>query len=416
MMRNSNKSIFLTFVFILLLSNLVLGAELIVNVDGVDRNMAAEMIESKIFVSTESLESFGLDSQVSGNEITIENEDVEFIFVLDSNQVKVNGLSFTLASKTYSKGNLVYLPLRFILETLNYKIDWSSNTNKVIANKQAETQFPLVIEDGESRYVVEGEAATIVSMAPGVTEKLFALGVGDRIKGRTQYCDYPAEANDIENIGSLYEPNLELILDISPDIVIAESFFKQGILDKLEEAGINTVATSTASNMEDVYDYMLNLGVIVGKEYEARGLVASLKDKVSRVKYILRDITDSEKPSVYYVVGTGQSGEYTAGRNTFISKLLSITGAKNVADDVEGWNYSLEKLIDHDPDYIIGAQFNIETMLNGDNYQVLSAIQNNKYLLVNEDIFSRAAPRAVDEGLKTLIKLFHKDKVKELNF
>lgn len=415
-MKNSNKSIVLIFVFILLLSNLVLGAELIVNVDGVDRNMTTEMIESKTFVSIESLESFGLDSQVSGNEITIENMDVEFVFVLDSNQVKVNGLSFTLASKTYIKGNLVYLPLRFILETLNYKIDWNSDTNKIIANKQAETQFPLVIKDGENRYVVEGEAGTIVSMSPSVTEKLFALGVGDRIKGRTQYCNYPAGVSDIENIGSLYEPNLELILDISPDIVIAESLFKQGILDKLKEAGINSAAKSSASNMEDVYDYMLNLGVIVGKEYEARGLVASLKDKVSRVKYILRDIIDSEKPSVYYVVGTGQYGEYTAGRNTFISKLLSIAGATNVADDVEGWNYSLEKLIDHDPDYIIGGQFNIETMLNGDNYQALSAIQNDKYLFVNEDIFSRATPRAIDEGLKILIELFHKDKVKELNF
>ena len=96
--------------------------------------------------------------------------------------------------------------------------------------------------------------------------------------------------------------------------------------------------------------------------------------------------------------------------------MLSIAGATNVADDVEGWNYSLEKLIDHDPDYIIGGQFNIETMLNGDNYQALSAIQNDKYLFVNEDIFSRATPRAIDEGLKILIELFHKDKVKELNF
>ncbi len=415
MMRNL-KSIVLIFVFTLLLSNLVLGAELIVNVDGVDRSMTAEIIESKTFVSIESLEGFGLDTQVNGDKVTLDNEDVEFIFVLDSNQVKVNGLSFTLASKAYSKDNLVYLPLRFILETLNYKIDWSSNSNKVIASKKAETQFPLVIKDGENRYVVESEATTIVSMSPGVTEKLFALGVGDRIKGRTQYCNYPAGVSDIENIGSLYEPNLELIVDISPDIVLAETHFKQAILDKLGEAGINSAAKSSANNMEDVYDYMLNLGVIVGREYEARGLVASLKDKVARVKYILRDISDADKPSVYYVVGTGQYGEYTAGRNTFIADLLSIAGAKNVANDVEGWSYSLEKLIDHDPDFLIGGQFNIDTMLNGDNYQALSAVQNDKYLFVNEDIFSRATPRAVDEGLKILIELFHRDKLKELNF
>lgn len=415
-MRSFTRSFICTLILIIFLSNLVAGADLIVNVDGVDKNLPGEIVETRTFVSIDSFKNFGLDYKISNNEVTLKNSDIEFIFTIDSNQVKVNGLSLTLDTKAYRKEDTVYLPLQFILETLNYKLSWDSEANKISAAKQAETEFPLIIIDGENRYTVERKADTIVSMAPGVTEKLFALGVGDRIKGRTSYCNYPAEVSNIENIGTLYEPNLELILDISPDIVIAETHFKQGILDKLKEAGINSVAKSTAKNMEEVYDYMLTLGAIVGKNYEARALVSSLKSKVERVKYLLRDLPETDKPSVYYVVGTGQYGEFTAGRNTFIAELITIAGAKNVADDVEGWQYSLEKLIDHDPDYIIGEQFNIDTMLKGDSYQVLSAIQNNKYLVVNDDIFSRAAPRAIDEGLKILVGLFHKDKVKDLHF
>lgn len=93
-----------------------------------------------------------------------------------------------------------------------------------------------------------------------------------------------------------------------------------------------------------------------------------------------------------------------------------MAGGKNAAADVEGWSYSLEKLIDNDPDIILGPSYNIDTMVNGENYQALSAIKNKKYYDVDQDVFERASPRSIDIGLKKLVGIFHKEKVKELDF
>ncbi|WP_052045246.1 helical backbone metal receptor [Caloranaerobacter azorensis] len=413
-MKKFSKITILSLILVLIFSNLVLATN--VTVDGLDKNLNIEINNARSYVASKSLQEFGLTTTENGNTVIVKNDDVVFEFTLGSNRVKVNGLDLTLDAKPYKNDKDIYLPLRFILETLNYKIGWDAEAQKIKVEKLQDITFPITIVDGDNTYVVEKEAKTIVSMAPGVTEKLFALGVGDRIKGRTQYCNYPEEVKNIPSIGTLYEPNLETILDIDPDLVICETHFKDEVIAKLNEAGIKVIAKSTAKDIEGVYDYMLKLGAIVNKNYEARALVSSLRAKVDRVKYVLKDLKESDKPKVYYVVGTGQWGEYTAGKDTFISELISLAGGKNVADDVTGWKYSLEKLIDHNPDIIVGSQFNIDTMVNGENYQALSAIKNKKYKIVNEDIFVRAAPRAIDEGLKILVETFHKDKVKELGF
>ncbi|MEJ6950408.1 ABC transporter substrate-binding protein [Natronospora cellulosivora (SeqCode)] len=414
-MKNLSKKTIMALIFFVFLSSMVMGSELLVLNDGQQLTLPAEIIEGRTFLSVEAFEKFRLAEEIRNDEIVLRNDSVEFIFTLDSKIVKVNGVEFSLAIEPYQEGDQVYLPFRFILETLNYRLEWDSSRELVELIKGRENTYPFTIIDGDRSYVIEKEAKSIVSTSPGVTEKLFALGVGERIKGRTSFDNYPPEVSEIQVIGTLFDPNIELIVDISPDIVIAGTHFKEEVLDKLIEAGIATAAMSSANNMEEVYQYMINLGVVVGKNYEARALVSSLKDKVNRVETILNDIAESDRPSIYYIVGTGQR-EFTAGRNTFISELLSIGGARNIADDVEGWGYSLERLIDHDPDYIIGNQANIDTMKKGDSYQSLSAIREGRYLVVNEDIFSRAAPRAVDQGLKILVELLYGDKINKLNF
>jgi iron complex transport system substrate-binding protein len=376
--------------FVLLLCPMVGAAEFV--------NMDMEVVEEVYYVKAQGLEVLGLTVNESPGEVILKDPYADLRFALNSNQVKVNGLPLTLAVKPYKKGHDIYLPLSFILETMNYRAEYGEGS----------------IEVSREEEPISEEYRTIISLSPGVTEKLFALGVGHRIKGRTKYCNFPEGVQDIEVVGTLYEPDLELILSMEPDIVIAESFFKEEILKKFDEAGIATVARKTAVDIDDIYEYMLELGRLTGKNYEARALVASLRSKVARVEYVLRDVPD--RPTAYYIVGTGQWGEYTAGRGTFTSQLITLAGAKNAASDVEGWSYSLERLIDNDPDFIFASDFNIKTMLNGEAYQMLSAVKNGKYLIVNPDIFERASPRALDEGLKILVGLFHPEALERLNF
>jgi iron complex transport system substrate-binding protein len=206
------------------------------------------------------------------------------------------------------------------------------------------------------------------------------------------------------------------MLSLEPDAVIAETHFKEEILKQLKAAGIMTIARKSPEDVSGIYSYMLDLGMLFNKNYEARALVASMKSKAARTEYILQDIPLEDRPTAYYVVGTGQWGEYTAGRDTFISRLIALAGAVNVADDVEGWSYSLERLIEHDPDYIFGNDFNLDTMLANDNYRVLSALTGKNYLVIDQDVIERAAPRALDEGLRVLVGLFHPDRVDRLGF
>lgn len=409
-------SIFIVLTLMFTCMSFTFASNLELKVDGVNKNLNTETVNARTFVSADSLKDFGLTSSSNGNSVILKNSKVEFEFTINSNKVNVNKVPFTLDCNSYKKNDKYYVPFRFVLETMNYNITWDSKTKSIIANKGTDSKFPVKLVAGDNTYSINSEAKTIVSLAPGVTEKLFAIGAGDRIKGRTKYCDYPEAASSIENIGSLYTPNLEGIIDINPDVVIAETHFKKEVLDKMNEAGIATFATSSPNNIEGIYEFTLKLGEIVNKNYEARALVSSMKAKVSRVKYELSTVKETDKPTVYYVVGTGEYGEYTAGKGTFISDMIKVAGGKNVADDVEGWSYSLEKLIDHNPKIIFGGNFNIETMLSSDNYKGLSSITNKTYKKVDENIISRPGPRAIDEGLKKLVEIFHNSKLKNLGF
>lgn len=360
------------------------------------------------------MKSLGLDYALNQNTAILKNKEVEFKFTLNTNKVKVNNTDFTLDSKSYKNGQEAYLPLRFILETLGYDVTWDKSTNGLKATKQSKITYPVTIENNGITYTVPKEPSTIVSLAPDVTETLFAIGAGDKIKGRTQYCNYPAEVSAIKNVGSMTDPSIETIVDINPELIIAATHYKEEVLKKLQTAKIGIVVKDSPNTLEEMYADILKLGAIVNRNYEARALASSMKSKVETVKMYTNNIKN--KPTAYYVVGTGQHGEYTAGKDTFVAELIRVAGGINAADDVTGWKYSLEKLIDKNPDIIFGSEWDIDTMTTSPNYKGLKAIKNKNFKAVSVDLFSRPSARATDEGLKLLVEMFHKDIAKKLSF
>jgi ABC-type Fe3+-hydroxamate transport system substrate-binding protein len=128
-----------------------------------------------------------------------------------------------------------------------------------------------------------------------------------------------------------------------------------------------------------------------------------MKAKEDRVKDVVSRVELNNRKNVYYVVGTGKS-EYTAGKQTFISEILVAAGCINVASDVDKWSYSLEKLIEKNPEYMIGADYSFETMKGSSNYASLSALNSGKFVTVNTDVFSIPGPRVVDYSMKTIIQ------------
>lgn len=267
----------------------------------------------------------------------------------------------------------------------------------------ADTIYPLDFTDSYGNVVtIEAEPERIVSVAPNMTEMLFELGVGDRVVGRTDYCDYPAETVNIQSVGAIDKPDLEKIISLEPDVVIATTFTEEGIA-KLGEADIPVVVLHEDTNINGVYVLLADLGVIVNKNQKAAELILDMKTIVADVH---DKINDRPKPAVYYVVGYGEYGDYTAGGDTFVGGMIELAGGDNIAKDITGWNISLEKIIESDPDIIIISEWMMDDFVNAPNYCELSAVKSGKVYTVDVNMLERQGYRN-GQGILELAKIFH---------
>jgi len=265
--------------------------------------------------------------------------------------------------------------------------------------------------DGMGREVIfENEPMTIISVAPSVTETIFALGAGDKLVGRTDYCNYPSEALEVESVGSLTEINIEKIAEINPDVVLASTHFKQEVLDKLTELNIKVAIIISQENFDGVYKNIEDIGKIVNKNEEANNLVSEMKSKVNYVKNSVKEI---DKKSVYYVVSYGEYGDFTATGDTFISEILEMAGGDNIAKDATGWKYSIEKLVEQDPEIMIceSDESTMSGIIKANGYKELTAIKNGNLFGVDKNMISRMGPRLAD-ALIQVAKIINPEKVK----
>ena len=273
------------------------------------------------------------------------------------------------------------------------------------------TTFPMTIKDSYNREIIlDKQPQRVISIAPNITETIFALEAESMLVGRTEYCDYPPETSKIESVGSIQEPSIEKIVELKPDLVIASTHFSKDTLTKLEELKIPTVVLYGEESFEGVYETISKVGNILNLNEKAESLVAEMKKKVEGVKKALEG---KDKPSVYYVIGYGKSGDYTAGSDTFIGQLLEMAGAENAAADVKDWKYSLERLIEKNPDIMIcpsvgGYKQGLETT-NG--YKDLDAVKNKKLYEIDENLITRQGARLAD-GLVELAKIIHPEAFK----
>jgi len=250
----------------------------------------------------------------------------------------------------------------------------------------------------------------IISLSPGVSEKIYALGGENMLVGRTMYCEYPAEIKKIDSVGTMTSPNLEVIINKDPDLVLAETHFKESVMAKIKSFDIEVLKFSTPKDIDEIYESISSIGIAIGRPQEARALNASLEDKVAFTQILLKG---KATPSVYYIGGTGKS-EFTPGKDTFIDSLITLAGGSNVASDNIGWKYSLESLILKDPKIIFGSKENINVMVKGENYQSLTAIKNHSYKAIpNVSVFQLPGPRALTEGIYEMIEIFHPELAKE---
>lgn len=242
----------------------------------------------------------------------------------------------------------------------------------------------------------------IVSAAPGITEIIFALGEGRRMVGRTDFCDYPPETKEIPSIGGLQDPNFETIAGINPDLVIASTHFQREAVQKLESLKIPVAVIMSEASFDGAYYTISRIGRILDVTHKADSIISRMRTTVDSILTQVR--TEKYKPTVYYVIGFGKTGDFTAGGNTFISKLIDMAGGVNIAGDISGWSYSLEKLIEKDPDIILIRQGNKEIFCKTASYSDLKAVKTGHIYEINDDLFEITGPRLA-EGLKCLYSI-----------
>lgn len=270
----------------------------------------------------------------------------------------------------------------------------------------ASTVYPFIIVDSFNREVrIEQEPKKIISIAPNITETMFAIGAEDKLIGRTDFCDYPKESKHIESIGSIYNPSIEKIAELDPDLVIASTHFKKEILEKLEDLHIKVVVLYGSESFDGAYETIEKVSTIVNRREEGKLVIDDMKNTVEDV---INRIKDLEKPSVYYVLSYGKGGDYTAGKGTFISQLIEMAGGENVASDVEGWKYSLESLIEKDPYILICSKYfdTKEGIEKANGYKDLTAVKEGRVFEIDNNLLDRQGPRLA-EGLKDLAEIIH---------
>ena len=248
--------------------------------------------------------------------------------------------------------------------------------------------------------VLDAPATRVVALTAADCEILCALGCGDALVGRGEYCNYPASVNDVPAVQSGYETNIEQIISLEPQVLFMATMAQTAEqVEALENAGIKVIV-SDAQNIDGVYTAIRLIGAVMGKNDEAEALVKQMTDAFARIS---AESEDTGK-TVYFEVSPLEWGLWTAGKGTFMDELATMCGLTNAFADLDGWaQISEEQVLDRDPDYIVTITMYfgegptpVEEILSRPGWENLKAVRQRQVLNADNDEISRPGPRLMD--------------------
>ena len=278
----------------------------------------------------------------------------------------------------------------------------------------APTEIPAKrYTDGLGREItLETTPQRIVSLAPSNTEILFAIGAGSQVVGRDEFSDYPAEAASIESIGGSFgEYNVEAIVALEPDLVLAAEINTPELVKQLEDLGLTVFYLKNPVTLEEMYVNLDVVGQLSG--HDVTELIGSLEARVAAVDEKIAPI--SARPTVFYEIdATDAAKPYSYGLGTFGDLLIQRAGGANLvtlAGITDAYpQVSLEQIIAANPSVIVlgDSMWGVtpESVLARAGWETLDAVKNNQIFTFDDNLVSRPGPRLVD-GLEQLAKLLH---------
>jgi iron complex transport system substrate-binding protein len=272
--------------------------------------------------------------------------------------------------------------------------------------------FPMEITDQLGRVVkLDKIPQRMISLAPSNTEILFALGLTDKVYAVTNLCDYPPEAKTKPNIGGFTTTNIEKVIALSPDLVLATSIHEKTIIPQLEQRGLAVLALNLKT-LDEVLEAITMVGEITGKGEEASRLVARMQNRIKAVTDKTNNLPEGKRPRVFYL--TWHDPLMTSGSGSLLHELIQKAGGRNIFAEVIGTKpVDLELLVERNPQVMIagigmgsGEDKTYHYLKTETRLQNTEAGKNGRIYKIDMDLTGRGGPRIVD-GLEQFAKCIH---------
>ncbi|ELA3156573.1 ABC transporter substrate-binding protein [Listeria monocytogenes] len=266
------------------------------------------------------------------------------------------------------------------------------NTETKAPEKKTEK---IEVKDATGNTITLEDAPTkIVSLMPSNTEILFALDLGDKVKGVTAYDDYPKEAQKVEKVTST-SVDTEKIIAIKPDLVLGhESMLatEKDAYQLLKDAGINVFVVPDATDLKAAEKSIITVGKLTGKEKEAKEVTDSMEEQKVAIEKKAKELKTS--PKVWIEISPDL---YTAGKGTFMNEMLELAGGTNVVTEAGFIPYNEEKVVELQPDIILSVYPDAKaTIQKRAAWKDIPAVKNDKIYEMDANKLSRPGPRLLE--------------------
>ena len=266
----------------------------------------------------------------------------------------------------------------------------------------------ILTDQLERKVVIPDNPIRVVSLAPSITEIIFALGQENRLAGVTRFSDYPEAAKKLPKVGSYVHLDLEKIVSLKPDLCIA---IKDGnprvVVNRLESLGIPVYAVNPR-NLKTVMKTLTEIGIFLNAGEKANSVVQDMKSRIQRVKTKTANVT--YRPRVFFQIGIAPI--VSVGADTFAHELIELAGGKNLSKGPIPYpRFSKEQVLSLNPEVFIITSMSRNTIFEQvkkewSKWPSLPAVKNQRMHLEDSNLFDRPTPRLVD-GLEHLARRIH---------
>jgi len=288
----------------------------------------------------------------------------------------------------------------------------SGGNNQPSNEGPAATAYPLAIKDAtDTELVFEAAPKKVVTLLPSETEIMYAIGAGEEVVGVDDYSNFPEDAAQKTKIGGM-EANIEAIVGLKPDLILASSSMNMPVIEKLRALKLNVYASDPKT-----YDAVIEKIGVIGEIMDQSAKADEVKQHMLDVRNQVQDaVKDAPKPNVYLEFSPG----WTVGKGEFLDELITLAGGVNIADQPSWYEIDPEQVIKQNPDTIIYASMTVkegeinpilDAIQKRPGWEVIKAMKDKQLFEVDQDPLVRVGPRLAD-GLLEVAKKLHPDLVK----